>query len=384
MVLAYALQPGRGSNRIELFRWGGDCRNPSASGTYDFGTRAPHEFFLWRDPAHDTRVLLFVAMFGSKPDLDVLDVSEPAQPRLAGTWTAPTGILHSISVDSAGRLAYLSLWGGGLAVGDPSDFTEGKPNPRLRLLTPPNAILPPPPGGNVHSAVAVPGKSVVLLTDERYAPRCPYGPARTVDVSDPARPRQLGVLAVAENNPAGCPGSSGTFTSHNPTLTQHLAFISWYSAGLQVFDLSNPDEPTVVAQYRPDFVQPLDLDRQLGAARAMTWSYPVLRNGLVYVVDINQGLVVLRYRGVYEDEVAAVAFADGSTNLARQEPPPAAIAPPTLEAPATGVPTPRSPALRSGAQAPRAGYVAAVAVGLLMAFGLATLAVRRRIGSHHK
>jgi hypothetical protein len=47
----------------------------------------------------------------------------------------------------------------------------------------------------------------------------------------------------------------------------------------------------------------------------MTWSYPVIFKGLVYVVDINQGLLVLRYRGSHQDEVENLAFAEGNSNL---------------------------------------------------------------------
>src|SRR5437667_99989 len=34
-----------------------DCRHPKLLSTYDFGARAPHEFFLWKDPKHPGRAL---------------------------------------------------------------------------------------------------------------------------------------------------------------------------------------------------------------------------------------------------------------------------------------------------------------------------------------
>src|SRR5262249_46752601 len=158
-------------------------------GTYDFGSQAPHEFFLWQDPG-GARTLAFAAMFaGGRPDLQVIDVSDPASPRLAGTWSSPVGVLHSISLSADGRRAYLSLWTGGLLVAAASQFPRGQPTPQLRLLTPVGSRLPPLPGGTVHSAVQVPGKALLVLPDERSPPACPYGPARLVDVSDPTRPR---------------------------------------------------------------------------------------------------------------------------------------------------------------------------------------------------
>ena len=32
------------------------------------------------------------------------------------------------------------------------------------------------------------------------------------------------------------------------------------------------------------------------------WSYPIIEDGLIYVVDIRNGLYVLEYHGPYEDE----------------------------------------------------------------------------------
>src|SRR5215472_12109856 len=264
VVLSYSLGRG-GVNRLDLYHWGDDCERLASVGTYDFGGQAPHEFFLWRD-AGGARTLAFTTMFSSgRPDLQVVDVSNPASPRLAGTWSSPIGVLHSISLGADGRRAYLSLWTGGLLVADVSQFTTGQSNPQLSLLTPVGSRLPPLPGGNVHSAVQVPGKDVLILTDERYPPACPYGPARLVDVSDPARPRAVGLLSSPENDPATCRNSPvGTYTSHNPTLAGQLALISWYSSGLQAFDVSDPAQPQRLAEFRPSASEPGQRDPQLG------------------------------------------------------------------------------------------------------------------------
>jgi hypothetical protein len=44
------------------------------------------------------------------------------------------------------------------------------------------------------------------------------------------------------------------------------------------------------------------------------WSYPIIRDGLIYVVDIRNGLYVLRYPDPHADEVANVGFLDGNSN----------------------------------------------------------------------
>ena len=109
--------------------------------------------------------------------------------------------------------------------------------------------------------------------------------------------------------------SASTWTSHNPTLTANLALVSWYSGGLQVIGLDDPAHPQRLAELRPAGVNPTLRDVELGTTDAMTWSYPVISGGLIYVVDINQGLLVLRYAGPHQDEVQALAFAEGNSNL---------------------------------------------------------------------
>jgi hypothetical protein len=373
VVLSYALGRG-GVNRLDLYRWeGDDCSHPTAAGAYNFGGRAPHEFYLWQDPGGD-RLLLFTTMFsGGAGDLQVIDATDPSSPRLAGTWTPPIGLLHSFSLSGDGHRAYLSLWTGGLLVADVSQFTTGQPNPQLSLLTNVGSRLRPLPGGNVHSAVPLPARALVMLTDERYPPACPYGPARLADVSDPGTPREVSVLAAPENDLATCRNSpAGTYTSHNPTLVGDVGLVTWYSSGLQVFDLADPAQPVRLAEFRPQAAQPGARDPQLGATLAMTWSYPIVRDGLVYVADINQGLYVLRYRGPHQEQLEQVAFAEGNSNLFRQRAP--AVTPAPSVGPEIGQP-PAAETPRPGASAHAVARTSPVPAPLLAVLGVLVVAV---------
>lgn len=369
VVLSYALARG-GVNRIDLYQWTNDCARPSAVGAYDFGTRPPHEFYLWQDPG-GARTLLFVTMFsGGQGDLQVLDVTDPSAPRLAGGWASPVGLLHSISLSADGRRAYLSMWTGGLLVADASQFTSGRANPQLALLTPVAARLPAPAGGTVHSAVQVPGRDLLVVTDERYGAGCPGGPARLVDISNPAQPRAVSSMAAAENDPATCQNSpSGTYTSHNPTPTADLALVTWYSSGLQVFDVSDAAHPQRLVEFRPQASQPGQRVAQLGATLPMTWSYPIVRDGLVYVDDIDEGLYVLRYGGPHQDELDQLTFSEGNSSLTAQRvPPPApsAAAVPPSTAPVRAAP--RATTGRAVGPAVLAGGL--VVLALLVVVGL--------------
>jgi hypothetical protein len=385
VVMYYDLNGG--PNLLDIYRWTIDCRVPTLVGSFDLGSLSPHEFYLWQDPQQPSRVLLYVAMFRSGNALTVIDISDPTRPNRVGGWSVPAGYgaarLHSIAVSADGRLAYLSLWLGGLAIADVSTFARGAALPALRPLTEGAGVYRTPPG-NVHSAVPAPGTALVVTTDERYpAPYgegCPYGTAHVVDVSNPSRPAALSEIAIPENDPARCGAvSASTWTSHNPTLTSHLALVSWYSGGLQVIGLDDPAHPQRLAELRPSAVNPNLRDLQLGPSDAMTWSYPVIFKGLVYVVDINQGLLILRYAGPHQEEVAGAAFAEGNSNLASS----LASAPtpkPAASPAASASPTPVASRDRGSASGTVLPVVAAGGVAMLALLGVLVVAWRRRAG----
>jgi hypothetical protein len=93
-----------------------------------------------------------------------------------------------------------------------------------------------------------------------------------------------------------------------------------------------------------------------------------VRDGLVYVADINQGLYVFRYHGPHEEELSRVAFAEGNSNLFALRPPPATVQPATAPtaAPAAGPvrPAPRRAAAAAGGLPP---VLAGVVLALLLA-----------------
>jgi hypothetical protein len=219
----------------------------------------------------------------------------------------------------------------------------------------------------------------VVTSDERYptpGQGCPFGPAHVVDVSNPARPAALATMAIAENNPSACSAAgSGTWTSHNPTLTAHLALISWYSGGLQVFGLDDPANPSPLAAARPSGVTPTLRDIQLGTTASMTWSYPVISGGLIYVVDINQGLLVYRYQGLHQDEIESAGFVEGNSNLG-SVPSPNPIPAATSTPGATATPIPARPAPSPAADLRPAAAGAALVV--VLAAIAAAVAVKRR------
>jgi hypothetical protein len=112
----------------------------------------------------------------------------------------------------------------------------------------------------------------------------------------------------------------------------------------------------------------------------MTWSYPIVGDGLIYVADIDEGLYVLRYGGPHQDELDKLAFAEGNSNLTALRPPspsPSAVAVLPSAPGATATP---GGVVRS---APAAGVSRTVVGGGLLVLGLlvvVALLAWRRIG----
>jgi hypothetical protein len=95
-------------------------------------------------------------------------------------------------------------------------------------------------------------------------------------------------------------------------------FVTWHAAGLQVVGLDDLDAPRQLAQFLPtplDEVATEDPALSSGVEKVVMWSYPIVRDGLVYVVDVRNGLYVLRYRGPLEEDLSQVGFVEGNSNV---------------------------------------------------------------------
>jgi hypothetical protein len=336
-----------------------DPAKPSLVSTYT-PTRTPHEFFLWDDPARPGRALLYSAMTTSstvQPNLIVTDISRARKgvfPEVA-KWIGndlytdaerSSGAdlrLHSLGLSADGRLAYLAYLGGGFFMLDTSDFADAKPAPKLRLATPVSKrVAWGSPGA--HSAVKIYGTRYVLVTDEEYGDAvdpitgndhgCPWGWARIVDVANEARPKVVAEFKIDENDESKCgfqdtpAGTFGTadpttsffssYSAHNPTVLHDLAFVTWHSGGLRAIDLTDPTHPTQAGVFTP---QPLtsvsteDPALSIGGNKVVSWSYPIISGGLIYIVDVRNGLQVLRYTGRRHALVDGITFLEGNSNL---------------------------------------------------------------------
>jgi len=333
----------------------GHAADPKLISTYEPSFK-PHEMFLWRDPERPGRALLYISTphrsespDDDTPNLVVTDISKARSGVFeeVATYSAnpqydPEALesrdvaLHSMGVSAGGERTYLAYLGGGFLVLDSSDLAQDESDPQLNLITPVDNS-PIWPNQTVHSAVKVPRHDLIITTDEIYGDLlddfafedhgCPWGWVHFIDVSDEENPALVGQYKVSENQSAYCGTIAGqdpantfftSFSAHNPTVLSDLAFVTWHSAGLQAFSFDAVGVPEQVGLFSP---RPLpgvvteDVALSQGLNKVVMWSYPIIKDGLIYVVDIRNGLYVLRYTGPSADEVGRVRFLEGNSNL---------------------------------------------------------------------
>ncbi|HEV2814237.1 MAG TPA: hypothetical protein VGW10_13365 [Solirubrobacteraceae bacterium] len=338
--------------------------------------QTPHEFFIWTDPERPSRVLLYQTTpsndASGRENLIVTDISKARQgdfPEIE-KWTTRIGNpqrdnrLHSLTVSYDGKRAYLAYLGGGFLVADTSDFAENRPEPEVRLVTPVDKrVFWTNPGA--HSAIKIPGTTYALTTDEVYGKigallpdhGCPWGWVRTIDIAREDAPVVAAEYKLPVNEEKFCETVSQTrenfssFASHNPTLTRNLAILTWHSAGLQAIDLSDPARPKPAGEFIPEPLPAVQLEDPAlssGEDKVVMWSFPIVKDGLIYAIDLRNGLYVLRYKGPHANEISSSTFLDGNSNSGdvRRFDTPAPGGPATGEgppAPTADVPPPLPP-----------------------------------------
>jgi len=359
----HACATGASGSSFRFFDLRADPVNPPLVATY-VPSRTPHEMFLWTDPTNPARALLYISTLATSvntntANLLVADISRARAGVFTeiakGNWNnlypgagTPDNYdsdlrIHSIGLTADGRRAYLAYLRGHFLVVDTTALATNAVPPGMalslnnKLLTP---VANRPRWGTAdgdcvescaeaHSAVKVPGRPFALTTDEVYGTYtnpswgCPWGWSRLISTADPQRPRVVGEYRIGPNQRSFCAnaGSADRLTSysaHNPTLTRNLALMSWHSGGVQAVDISDPVRPMQAGWFSPNPLPSVaneDPALSRGANKVVMWSYPIVVDGLVYVVDLRNGLYILRYTGPRSDEITGLRFLEGNSNL---------------------------------------------------------------------
>ena len=272
----------------------GDAYAPQQIGWFDSTGRGVHRI-VWRGGRY-AYVSAIPEGFDDRIWV-VVDMADPANPVEAGRWwwpgqwlageedpTWPEGkryAAHHGLVD--GDIAYVGYCDAGVVVLDISDVSRP-----VKL-----ANLSWSPGGDTHTCMPLPGRDLLVVTDETVTDRCAGEEhlVRLVDVSDPRDPRVVSV----------CPPPEGDFCERGLRFGPHnthenrpgsycsadLVFVTYFNAGLRVYDVSDAQAPVEVAHWIPETPP--------GQEACQINDVFVATDHLVYVTDrVNGGVYVLQ------------------------------------------------------------------------------------------
>ena len=264
-----------GQNGITLLDLA-DPHHPTVITRFEAPDLTPGIHNVWIDGNH-----AYLVVDGSVPSagLRVLDISDPADPQIVGSFWgggSPWGgraLLHDVYVRDG--LAFLSHWGTGLIILDIGNGVAGG-----SPTSPVEVSRIAPVNYRVHNAWYWPASGYVFLGDEIGVP----GKVLVIDVNDLANPKQVASFTVAGAAP------------HNFWVDEvsEIAYFSWYENGLQAVDVSGRLLGELDKQARQ--VASVQYDGGgacVSVSGTCTWA-PQFHDGYVYISDLNSGLWVLR------------------------------------------------------------------------------------------
>ena len=190
----------------------------------------------------------------------IVDMSDPTNPVESGRWWWPGQWLAGDEQPTwpegerfaahhallAGDIAYLGYGDAGMVVLDVSD----RKNP-VKL-----ADLGWSPGGDTHTCMPLEGRDLVVVTDETTDGTVGEDHrVRVIDVADPANPREVSVCPHPVGDYPQRPLRFGPHNTHENRpgsyRSNELVFVTYFNAGLRVYDLADAERPIEIAHWLP-------------------------------------------------------------------------------------------------------------------------------------
>jgi hypothetical protein len=183
-----------------------------------------------------------------------------------------------------GDRLYVPLWGGGFSIVDITDLR--KPHAISHFDYHPTYSWP------THTALPVGhkilGRDWLVVFDEAVGGNMrPPAFMWIFDITDETKPVPVATFQVSEKERQRL--GEGRFGAHQPheyVGPDNLVYAAWFSGGLRVIDISNPYRPEEVAFY---VAKPAP-----GFRSAQTNDVFVAGKGLIYIIDRNNGLDILK------------------------------------------------------------------------------------------
>jgi len=290
-----------------------DLTNPAApvllgtvDSTHGSGHNSIHEMVVF---SQDGGTYLIENFNGfSNKTIKVINVSNPASPVFVRNMTPTEPVWVHAMVVKGNRL-FFSGWGNSTSPGrseiyDISNITTQAPT-LLGYVTDTRSNTS---GNNMHSAWPSEDGNWLYSCREVTESNGPTpGALRVYDIHDPSQPVLVNSIGMAQLG-------INAVTPHNPVVHGSYLYISWYQAGLQIFNISNPANPVRVGLYDtfpgafappPNEKQallnaePWDLvcasgsfDSLLPTSYDGAWAvYPNLGGNRILVGDLTRGLI---------------------------------------------------------------------------------------------
>ncbi|MGB7070332.1 MAG: FG-GAP-like repeat-containing protein [Pyrinomonadaceae bacterium] len=274
--------------------------------THGNGHDAIHEMVVFRQDGIDYLIENFNGF--SNKFIKVINVSDPTAPVFVRDID-PQEINWVHAMHIRGNRMYTSGWGnsgtrGKTEIYDISNLATQTPQP-LGFIEDAGGVTA---GNQMHSSwTSEDGRYLYSAREVTNSNGPTPGDVRIYDVSDPAEPFLINRISMSDLR-------LNAITPHNPVVMGDKLYVSWYQAGLQVFDLSQPNVPVRLGQYdtfeaafAPDELQgelsdePFDmvcggtsLQNALPTSYDGAWAvFPFLGEDRVLIGDFVRGLLIV-------------------------------------------------------------------------------------------
>lgn len=239
----------------------------------------------------------------------VVDLSDPEHPVERARWwwpgmrdgerrTWPDGESRSVHhAIVSGDRAYLGFWDSGMVILDISDLDDISVVSHLQWNV----------GGHTHTCLPLPGRDVVVVTDEAITNECEGDPhmVRVVDIADEANPKVVSICPVPEGDFCDRGLRFGAHCLHENRpgsyRSAEVVFATYFNGGLRVYDIAEPVSPKEIAHWIPECPP--------GQEAAQINDVWVGENLLVYATDrVNGGVYVLEPDAELESRLRAASL----------------------------------------------------------------------------
>ncbi|MDM7923137.1 MAG: hypothetical protein QUS14_12625 [Pyrinomonadaceae bacterium] len=261
--------------------------------------------------------------------IKIINVTNPSSPVFVRDLV-PTEVQWIHAMHIRGNKMYTSGWGNSsfrarTEIYDISNLTTQQPQ-LLGAIEDPSASVTA--GNSMHSSwTSEDGNYLYSAREVTNSNGASPGDIRVYDVRTPSTPLLIKRISM---NDLGL----NAVTPHNPVVKGNRLYVSWYQAGLQVFDISKPEDPIRIGQYDtfPTVFSPEEsakeistvsdpwdimcgsdsLQNALPTTYAGAWAvFPFLGDDKVLIGDLATGLYAVDVTGLNQPAKNVVSDFDG-------------------------------------------------------------------------